>query len=131
MLFSLFPSVVILCNSQSPTDPTPAAALNNEPELTHLMDKVAAKIPDQWRDVGIGLGLTVHELDCLSSRGLKPKDCFYYIFTFWKEQMTEPYSWEKIIQVLNSDSVGQKRLAADLNTALRASARHTYRYQLL
>ena len=65
MLFSLFPSVVILCNSQSPTDPTPAAALNNEPELTHLMDKVAAKIPDQWWGIGIGLGLSVHDLEDL------------------------------------------------------------------
>ena len=92
------------------------------------MDKIAAEIPDQWRNIGIGLGLTVSELKCLPSQGLKPKDYFYHIFTIWKERMTVSYSWRKIIQVLKSPSVGQIRLAMDLTAELRASVQNSHRY---
>ena len=94
------------------------------------MDKIAAKIPDQWMDIGIGLGLTVSELKCLtiSSQGLKPKDYFYHIFTVWKERMIVSYSWRKINQVLKSPSVGQIRLATDLTAELRASVQSSQRY---
>jgi len=92
------------------------------------MDKIAAKIPDQWRNIGIGLGLTVPELNCLPSQGLKPMDCFSHIFTMWKERMTLSYSWRKIIQVLKSPSVGQMRLATDLTAELRASVQSSHRY---
>ena len=90
------------------------------------MDKIAAKIPDQWMDIGVGLGLSVPELKSLPSQ--KPKDYFYYIFTVWKQRMTVSYSWRKIIQVLKSPSVDQIRLARDLTAELRASVRSSHRY---
>ena len=92
------------------------------------MEKIAAKIPNQWRNIGIWLGFNVSELDSLSSQGLKPDDCFAHIFTKWKERMTVPYSWKKIIQVLKTNLLGQNKLAEDLGAQLRTSVQHPPRY---
>jgi len=91
------------------------------------MDKIAAKIPNQWMDIGIGLGLSLPELKSLPSQN--PKYCFSHIFTVWKERMISvPYSWKKIIQVLRKPSVGQNRLAEDLRAELRTSVQDSSRY---
>ena len=121
-------SICDYCTLQPPTYQTPAAVLDSEPQLTDLMDKIAAKVPDQWRNIGIGLGLTVPELNCLPRQGLTPMECFSHIFTTWKGRMTVSYSWKKIIQILKSPSVGQIRLAKDLTAELKASIRRSYRY---
>ena len=89
------------------------------------MEKIAAKIPDQWWDIGIGLGLSVHDLEDLRQR-LPPMKCYPHIFTMWKDRMSKSYSWKSIIDVLKSDSVGQKRLAEDLTKERKALAPSSY-----
>jgi len=51
------------------------------------MNKVAAKIPGKWRDVGLQLGVDQSILDGIAS--ISPGDtnlCYSKVFTQWKNQ---------------------------------------------
>ena len=86
-----------------------------EPEFSDLMNEVAAKKPNKWRDIGIQLGLTPNELSSFSLTCFgNPNPCFTAIFTAWKDRGTRPYTWATIIEVLQSPAVGELRLAEDL-----------------
>ena len=42
--------------------PDEYAGLRYEPNITDLMNQIAVKLPDKWRDIGRGLGLEEYEL---------------------------------------------------------------------
>jgi hypothetical protein len=84
-------------------------------QLSDLMNRVAAVVPDQWREVGVQLGVPPHVLDSFwKSRACDSMDCFRDVFTYWKDKCTKPYCWETIIEVLQTPAVGQEDLALNL-----------------
>ena len=95
------------------------AGLDSKPELFDLMNKVAAKIPNKWRDVGLQLGL---DHDVLGGIALiSPGDtnhCYSNIFTRWKNQnsTTRPYTWSTIVHALQAPAVGERRLAYEIKS---------------
>ena len=66
------------------------AGLDSEPELSDLMNEVAAKIPSKWRDMGMQLGLDEGRLDAIAliSSG-NTNHCFSNVFTLWKNHADE------------------------------------------
>ena len=92
--------------------------LESEPELSALMDQIASRIPNKWRAVGIALGLTINELSCFSANE-DPSRCFTFVFTIWRSRMTRlPYSWGTVVEVLRSPSVGELKMAEQLEKRL-------------
>ena len=94
--------------------------MESEPKLSDLMDQIAVRMPNKWRDVGIALGLTINDLECFSIATMgDPSRCFSSVFTFWKDRMTrEPYSWGTVVQALRAPAVGELRLAEQLENRL-------------
>jgi hypothetical protein len=86
-------------------------------QLSDLMNKVAAVVPDQWREVGRQLGVPPHVLDSFwKRRACDSMDCFSDVFTYWKDKCTRPYCWQTIIEVLQTPAVGQGTLAENLES---------------
>ena len=93
--------------------------MESEPKLQDLMNKVAAKIPSKWRDVGIQLGLDQNVLNAVAQ--VSPGDtnhCFSNVFTLWRNRKTLPYTWSTIIHVHQTAAVGQEKLAEDICSEL-------------
>lgn len=95
------------------------AGLDSEPELSDLMNEVAAKIPSKWRDMGMQLGLDEGRLDAVAliSSG-NTNHCFSNVFTLWKNQTRHPYTWLVAVQALQSASVQENRLAEEIKMNL-------------
>ena len=84
------------------------------------MNKVAARIPNLWRDVGIQLGLDQSVLNAIAI--VSPGDtnhCFSNVFTLWRNRKTSPYTWATIIQALQTAAVGQKKVAEEITSELK------------
>lgn len=88
--------------------------LSSEPQLSDLMNHVAIKILPKWQEFGIALDLALGDLQCL--RILEPQQRFTSIFNKWKEQVTKPYTWLTVIDVLNTPTVGAVNLAQDITS---------------
>ena len=85
------------------------------------MNEVAAKIPSKWRDVGLQLGLDHGVLEGIASISLGDTNhCYSNVFTRWKNQnsATHPYTWLTLVQALESQAVGQTRLADEIKNEL-------------
>ena len=83
------------------------------------MNEVAAIIPNEWRQVGLQLGLTENELDCISiATHERPLNCFSSVFHYWKDKTTKPFTWEALIQVLEAPAIAEMRLAKKLRNKL-------------
>ena len=98
-----------------------STGLYSEPELPDLMNEVAAIIPGKWRDVAIQLGLDQGLLDGIAI--ISPGDtnhCYSNVFTRWRNQNSEthPYIWLTVVQALESQAVGEQRLADKLKNEL-------------
>ena len=94
------------------------AGLDSEPKVQHLVNEIAAKIPNKWKDVGLQLGLDHDVLE-----GIGPGDanhCYMKVFKQWKSQNSaeHPYLWSTIVQALQTQAVGEKRLAVEIENKL-------------
>ena len=97
------------------------AGLDSEPELSDLMNEVAAEIPNKWIDVGLQLGLTwgvLKGIDTISQSDTNL--CYSNVFTQWKNQTstTHPYTWSTLVQALKAPAVGEQRLADKIKSEL-------------
>ena len=97
------------------------ARLNSEPELSDLMNEIAAKIPGKWRDIGLQLELEPGVLDGIAL--ISPGDinhCYSNVFTRWKNlnSTTHPYTWSTVVQALESETVAEKLLASKIKNEL-------------
>ena len=97
------------------------AGLDSEPELSDLMNEVAAKIPSKWRDVGLQLGLDQGVLEGIAL--ISPGDinhCYMNVFTRWKNQnsTTCPYTWSTVVRALRAPAVGEWKQADQIKNKL-------------
>ena len=95
--------------------------MDSEPELSDLMEEIAAKIPGKWRDVGLRLELEPGVLDGIAL--ISPGDinhCYSNVFTRWKNlnSTTNPYTWSTVVQALESETVAEKLLASKIKNEL-------------
>ena len=80
--------------------------------IENLMNDVAAKAPDQWMNVGIMLRISYERLNSIDNqhRG-DPMRCYAAVFSEWEKIGTLAYTWETIINVLESNLVKKIDLA--------------------
>ena len=109
---------ILVCVKPSLTDLRSKypAGLKSEPELSDLMNEVAAVIPDKWQQVGIVLNMS--DGDLASFVQLDSQKCFISVFTTWKNKQTSPYTWQTVVKALQSPTVGENKLAKDINSKL-------------
>jgi len=93
-----------------PATPTTQVSLKN------LSNLVAAKIPSKWKKFGIQLDLPYEELETYPSHDCE--ECFNKVFSTWKRNGSPRYSWEMVIDVLESPSVNAKELAQRIRKLL-------------
>ena len=80
------------------------------------MNRVAARCMNKWKLVGIQL-----EIDDAQLKSIRPSSCetdqqlcFMEVFNHWKSKGSPPYTWSTIIDVLKTSSVGEEKVARDL-----------------
>ena len=75
-----------------------------QPTLWVLQNIVGAEQKYRWQDIATGLEVTRLENIKASHEGAvdQPGDCMRVVFSRWKSEMTSPYTYEKLAEVLKS-----------------------------
>ena len=77
------------------------------------MNNVAVKIPPKWYNFGVQLNIPTGTLSAVHRH--TDLECFIEVFSIWKCSLSrEPISWVTVIAVLESPSIDERKLAADL-----------------
>ena len=94
--------------------------LHSTPELWHLMNLVAAKIPEKWREVGIGLGLDSADITRIEADIPTHKStlCYLAVFYTWENKGTKQYTWDSLLKALRTPSVDASKLASTIEGQL-------------
>ena len=100
--------------------PQHSGKLHSTPELGDLMNLVAAKIPEKWREVGIGLGLDTTDIKRIEADVPTHKStlCYVDVFDTWKNKGTTKYTWGTLLKALRTPSVDASKLASTIEGQL-------------
>ena len=84
------------------------------------MNLVAAKIPEKWREVGIGLGLDSADIRHIEADvpTHKSTPCYVMVFDTWKNKGTKEYTWDILLKALRTPSVNASELASTIEGQL-------------
>ena len=98
----------------------PLGNLHSAPELCDLMNEVATEIPDKWKEVAIGLGLTASDVKRIETDIPTQKSnlCYIEVFDAWKKRNIKKYTWETLLKTLRTRLVNTPRLATTLECRL-------------
>ena len=94
--------------------------ITSSPSIDELQRLVIAKISDQWFAVGIGLGLSVSELQALQQEHLHDvQKCFVHVVEKWRRRSDPPFTWNTLLNVLRSDALQEIALADTIEETLK------------
>ena len=82
--------------------------------MSDLANRVAAAIPDKWKEVAFQLELDIGVIKAIEDDEHK---CFYRFMAVlyrWKQSLSKPFTWGTLVAALQSCSVGETRLAEEL-----------------
>ena len=84
------------------------------------MNCVAAKIPEKWREVGIGLGLDSADIIRIEADipTHKSTSCYVMVFDTWKNNGTKEYTWDTLLKALRTPLVNASKLASAIEGKL-------------
>ena len=84
------------------------------------MNLVAAKIPEKWREVGIGLGLDSADITRIEGDvpTHKSTPCYLAVFYAWQNKGTKEYTWDTLLTALRTPSVDASKLASTIEGQL-------------
>lgn len=80
--------------------------------LRDLLNKVWGA-SSEWYNIGLGLDLSINELDCISQQEKRPQDCFREMLKKWLRKTVNPHK-SQLINALRQPSVDHQQLAKDL-----------------
>ena len=91
--------------------------------MSSLMNWVGAKVPDKWKQVGIGLKIPTGELNCIQNEeGNKTNATqlmMIKVFEKWEKAKASEYSWQNLADVLLSPLVNERNVMEELYTTLK------------
>jgi len=98
----------------------PLGNLHSAPEFADLMNEVATEIPDKWKEVAIGLGLTPSDIKRIETDIPTQKSnlCYIEVFDTWKKRDLKKYTWETLLKTLRTKLVNTPSLATALERRL-------------
>ena len=73
-----------------------------------------ADVRAKWYNIGLGLGLGVGTLNCIKIEHSNTSDCLRETLMIWMKSYPPPPTWSKVVDALRTKTVGEVRLAADL-----------------
>ena len=68
----------------------------------------------KWYDIGLQLRMNVGTLDAIQEQYDEPSHCLKETLTTWLKTCPSPPTWKNIVYALRSSTIGEVRLAADL-----------------
>ena len=86
--------------------------LNRPPRHPDLLNKVAARARDKWRNMGLQLNIPTDQLNSMTATD--PISCYADVFNWWQRNGSPPYTWATIIDALRASKVGEVQLACEL-----------------
>ena len=84
------------------------------------MNLVVAKIPEKWREVGIGLGLDSADISRIEAdiQTHRSTPCYVMVFNTWKNKGTKEYTWDTLLRALRTALVNASQLASTIEGQL-------------
>ena len=70
----------------------------------------------KWYEIGLQLGVSVGTLNAIKKDYNSTSDCLRETLMTWLKTSPSPPTWNNIVDVLRRSTVGEVRLAEDLNT---------------
>ena len=80
------------------------------PVVIEELNKVCVK----WYDIGMMLRMKLNRLDAIKEQYSNPSDCLRETIKMWLKIYPSHPTWSNIVDALRSDTVGETKLAADL-----------------
>ena len=82
------------------------------------MVEALTDIKIKWFRIGLQLGLSVSVLDCIEERFSTNYDkALYEMLKEWLKHVSdEPHTWKTIVEVLRLKSVGERKVADDIDS---------------
>ena len=85
----------------------------SEMDLLNVMEELA-DVRAKWYNIGLGLGLSVGTLDGIKAEHSNISDCLREALTTWLKAHPPLPTWSKVVDALRTKTVGEARLATDL-----------------
>ena len=85
----------------------------SEKDLLNVMEELA-NVRAKWYNIGLGLGLDVGTLNSIETEHSNNSDCLRETLTTWLKAYPPPPTWSKVVDTLRTKTVGEARLATDL-----------------
>ena len=78
-----------------------------------FMNKVAARIPDKWKNVGTQMNLGAAKINAISQQyNGNANHCYMEVFREWSPYETK--TWSQLLEILRTDHVAEMVLAQDI-----------------
>ena len=85
----------------------------NVPSLPLLMDEVGNNT-NKWKGIAVALDIPITYIERIYMDNNNVEEYFQSVFSQWEMQCTRPYTWDTLVKVLESPSVGESRLAGEI-----------------
>ena len=84
------------------------------PEITDLLNFVAARANEKWKILGLQLKINLQQLNSIEEKCKQTSLCYAEIFQLWKNNGDPPFTRGTIIRALKARVVGEYQLADEL-----------------
>ena len=115
-------SVLLLLPSADHRYPPP---LDGEPNFHELYSKVVCQVATKWMEIGVQLLIPQNILNQIGHDFTLAAEKCHAVFAEWKSRQTRPYMWGIVIDVLQSELVGEAALAENLKEYLCTAPTYT------
>ena len=96
-------------------------------DLLVVMEELS-DVRAKWYDLGLQLHISIGTLDAIKEDCHSTSDCLRETLKTWLKTCPSPPTWSNIVDALRSNTVGEVRLAADLEHKY-CSTQHTATHQ--
>ena len=93
------------------------SALDQNAKLATVMNLCGSRIPQEWKAIGIQLGIPQCELNTIDANVRTVGAAISDMFARWQEMDTDP-TWRKLLKALRTDHVKQHVLAYEIQKQL-------------
>ena len=87
-----------------------------------MLNQVASRAPNKWKEIGLQLGIQSHQLNSINHHDPIYMHCYMDMFSLWEKKAEPPFTWATIIDALRSPRVLEIVLAHNIEMQLGSSS---------